>query len=277
MTSYSAIYDVYNEENESNNLDAMAREINDNKRRHKLIKNTYNNLYEESKKNKKKLRELKDPDNLVGRFMPSHNNDSEISLNSEDRFNKGFTLINDIKNSISNTSSRKNSISENDSFLKDINNYSSNSSIINDISIKSPEISESSESIKIKKKNNKRKSKDKYIELIKNMHPDDDSISQDHSLSSDGNYAFKHIKNCRKCKKKMKEILKDNTSSESEKYNKVNLPPKFNPPEFIYQNQNKEEDLIFGFNKKQLKDLFIIIFFVLIIVLMIFLIIRLMR
>lgn len=268
MTSYSAISDVYNNDynEESNNLDAMAREINDNKRKHKLIKNTYQNLYNESIQNKKKLRELKDPDNPVGRFMPEQINDSEVSLNSQDRFNKGFTLINDLKQDI---------IDE-DSFMLSLknNNFSSNSSIINDISIKSPVSSESEQQKKVLKK--RKNKKDKYLDLIKNIHPEySEDSSFSHEISHDPNFSYNHIKHCKKCKRKMKEILRDD--SEEVVYNKVSIP-RINeaPPDFIFKNQ-QEEELILGYNKKQLRDIFIIVFFVLIIILMIFLIIRLMR
>ena len=55
MSNYNFSYFDNNNNNEMEELDRMAREINDKKKKFNLIKDVHNDFYEESQKNKKIL------------------------------------------------------------------------------------------------------------------------------------------------------------------------------------------------------------------------------
>ena len=65
MSIYNYSYFDNNDENhDMENIDKMAREINDKKNKNNLIKNVHNNFLQEEKRNKRQLEEMLNNENF---------------------------------------------------------------------------------------------------------------------------------------------------------------------------------------------------------------------
>ena len=260
MANYNYSYFDNNDENcDMDNLDKMAREINDKKNKNNLIKNVHNNFLQEEKKNKRQLKEMLNNENfryfsaqgnidnnntvLVNNSYEntcndanndsnnnSNNNSNNDSKNdSNNDFNNNFNnnFNNDTNNDFNNNFNNNFNNDSNNDFNNDSNNDSNND--CNDSFLKSLN--------KYQKNNIKNNIKNKIKNKIKNNKDQDDNLSllinnlkkehnshifsESESISSISNESIiKHLKNCKKCKSKIQLVFDDNHKI---KYDKENI------------------------------------------------------
>ena len=178
MSNYNFSYFDNNveEDYDMDNLDKMAREINDKKKKHSLVKAVHNDFYEEEKRNKKQLEEILKNENF--KYFSAQGN---INNNSDD--NNSTLIVSDDKNTF------------NDSFLKSLDNYQKNIA-------------------KYKNKNKYKKTPDDNLSLLINhLKKEHNShiFSESESISSNSEESIiKHLKKCKKCKSKIQLDFEDN-------------------------------------------------------------------
>jgi hypothetical protein len=181
MSNYNYSYfDNNDEDYDMENLDRMAREINEKKKKHDLVKAVHNDFLQEEKRNKKQLEEMLNNENF--KYFSAQGN---INNNSDD--NNSTLIINNDNNTF------------NDSFLKSLDNYQTN---IADIKNKS----------KTKYKN-KKEQDDNLSLLIEHLKKEHNShiFSESESISSNSDESIiKHLKKCKKCKSKIQLVFDDN-------------------------------------------------------------------
>ncbi len=241
MAFYSTVNEAFTDNNE---LDRLAREVNESKKKHKLIKSVYKDIINDSNKNKIIQNEFYNPDNIAFQsFMPN----KQFDCFNDNDSNPGYTLIEDIHNqnlsdSANSYTSGKQSfnlsnlsespkINSDDSFMNNLKElqidtqFSDESfkSSHNSYSDKSSSSSDKSKSIKkIKSKMNKM---NEILKLIQNSHPDDDSLSS--HKSDDSYFVLDHVKSCKTCKKKIKKKINHNHSLEHSNHIEEYLDPRF--------------------------------------------------
>ncbi len=177
MSNYNFSY-FDNNNDEMEELDKMARELNDKKKKFNLIKEVHQDFYDETQKNKKML---------------------EAAL-EEDKFRcfsangTSGTNINNLKEEeISETKSSENkTINTHDSFIKDLTKYKK----------------------KEKKKNNINESQDENLSLLidhlKKEHNSHIFSESESIISNSQESIIKHLKKCSKCKSKIQLVFNDN-------------------------------------------------------------------
>ena len=194
MSNYNFSYFNNNDdnENEMDQLDRMARELNEKKKKFDLIKDVHNDFYEETQKNKKLLDEALKEENF--RYFSTQGN-----INPKSNSNSSSIIENNFDNK------------NNDSFLKSLDNY--------DKKKKKSNISYDS------------KSRDENLSiLLDQLKKEHNShiFSESESIVSDSEESIiKHLKKCSKCKNKIQLVFDDNhnkkKSNDSEKTNSLTI------------------------------------------------------
>jgi hypothetical protein len=178
--NYSYFDNNVDEDYEMDNLDRMAREINDKKNKHDLVKAVHNDFLQDEKRNKRQLEEMLNNENF--KYFSAQGN---INNNSED--NNSTLIINNDNNTF------------NDSFLKSLDNYQNN-------------IAQFKNKSKNKYKN-KKEQDDNLSLLIDHLKKEHNShiFSESESISSNSEESIiKHLKKCKKCKSKIQLVFDDN-------------------------------------------------------------------
>jgi hypothetical protein len=173
MSNYNFSYfnNNDNDGNEMDQLDRMARELNEKKKKFDLIKDVHNDFYDETQKNKKLLDEALKEENF--RYFSTQGN------------------INPTTNTtVENNFDNKN----NDSFLKSLDNY--------DKKKKKSNISYDSKS--------RDDNLSILLDHLKKEH-NSHIFSESESIVSDSEESIiKHLKKCSKCKNKIQLVFDDN-------------------------------------------------------------------
>lgn len=233
MAFYSTVNEAFTDNNE---LDKMARELNESKKKHKLIKSVYKDIINDSNKNKIIQNEFYNPDNVA---FQSFQQNSQFDCFNDNDSNPGYTLIEDIHNqNLSDSNNSLNSgllnnsvksfnlsdspkINSDDSFMNNLKELQIDTQFSED-SIKSSSSSSSSNSKSIKKLKSKMNKVNEFLKLIKNSHPDDDSISS--HKSDDSYFVIDHVKSCKTCKKNIKKNINhkhNNHNNHNYKHNNI--------------------------------------------------------
>ncbi len=259
MSGYSTFYnldDVYNDNNDMDKLDKLARDIN-NKKKSGLIKSIHQDIYNHNKKASDALNYLNDPDNAAFRYFSTqgiidNNNDNQNNLKSfglndlDDNYNISGTNINDlyknssIDNSLSFNSNKSDNtfgdlnFSVNDNKVKKYNKYNKNKSI--------------------KKNLHKLQS---YIEKLKEEHNSHVELDSESIVSTSEDSIIKHLRQCIKCKNKLR-------SFKDKSHKHIDL--EFNKEEVNLNNQNKEQVIKLA----DLKEWLIILLLVLVVLFIIY-------
>ena len=181
MSNYNFSYFNNNDDNdnEMDQLDRMARELNEKKKKFDLIKEVHNDFYEETKKNKKLLDDALQDENF--RYFSTQGNTNTSQPTIDNNF--------DLKNENN---------QNNDSFLKSLDKYDADKS-------------------KYKKKNisyDSKSSRDDNLSiLLDHLKKEHNShiFSESESIVSDSDESIiKHLKKCSKCKSKIQLVFDDN-------------------------------------------------------------------
>jgi len=212
MANYNYSYfDINDDNNSMDRLDAMARELNEKKKKFDLIKAVHNDYYEETKKNKKQLEEALKNDNF-GFFKKikkegtpidkliydTKKTDQDSVDNNTFKFSSNDSRFSDTYNSNSNSKnkSNKSNNSLSDSFFKNLDKH------------KKP-INK-----KIVETKNSIESNDNNLSLlinhIKKEHNSHISKDSESINSNSDTSIIKHLKKCSKCKSKIKLVFDDN-------------------------------------------------------------------
>ncbi len=321
MAFYSTVNEAFTDNNE---LDRLAREVNESKKKHKLIKSVYKDIINDSNKNKLIQNEFYNPDNVA--FKSFMQNKQFDCFNDNDS-NPGYTLIEDIHDqNISESANSYNSgkqsfnlsnlsespkINSDDSFMNNLKQletdtqFSEESFKSSHKSFSDKSSSSYNKSKSIKKLKSKMNKVNEFLKLIKNSHPDDDSLSS--HKSDDSYFVLDHVKSCKTCKKKLKKKINHNHSSDNieeyldpgfiqsnmgnlkQRYNKTNediyhYPNNINyeniqnnqsiPKQNIQTNQQNNDFKIFGHSINDFKDILIYILLGFVVLLVIYLFIK---
>lgn len=256
MSGYSTFYnldDVYNDNNDMDKLDELARNIN-NKKKSGFIKSIHQDIYNHNKKASDALNYLNDPDNAAFRYFSTQgmidnpnnneNNLKSFSLNDmDDNYNIAGTNVSDLyKNSSIDNSMTFNSGKSNSSF-SDLN-----------FSINDNKIKKNNKNKSIKKNLHKLQS---YIEKLKEEHNSHVELDSESIMSTSEDSIIKHLRQCMKCKNKLRNI-----KDKSHKH----IDLEFNKEEVNSNNQNKEQVIKLA----DLKEWLIILLLVLVVLFIIY-------
>ncbi len=199
MTTYNYSYfdNNFDEKNEMDELDRMARELNDKKKKFKLIQNVHEDYFNESVKNKKQLEEYLENENF-----------KEFSTNINIKNENEGTNINDLINndnitrdSFSSKKSDSTILNNNDSFIKTLNKYENKKQKIKKkckISNTSNDSTNNEENLSI------------LLEQLKKEHNSHIHSENDSIVSTSDDSIIKHLKKCSKCKSKIKLVFDNN-------------------------------------------------------------------
>lgn len=258
MSGYSTFYnldDVYNDNNDMDKLDKLARDIN-NKKKSGLIKSIHQDIYNHNKKASDALNYLNDPDNAAFRYFSTQgmidnldnkeNNLKSFGLNDlDDNYNVAGTNVSDLyKNSSIDNSMSFNSSKSNGSF-SDLN-----------FSINDNKVKKNNKNKSIKKNLHKLQS---YIEKLKEEHNSHVELDSESIMSTSEDSIIKHLKQCMKCKNKLRNI-----KDKSHKH--IDLEFNLNKEEVNSNNQNKEQVI----KLVDLKEWLIILLLVLVVLFIIY-------
>ncbi len=207
MTTYNYSYfdNNFDEKNEMDELDRMAREINDKKKKFKLIKDVHEEYYNESIKNKKQLEDALQDENF--KYFSAQGN-----IKNE---NEG-TNINDLIANNDNitrdsfcSKKTESTLANNDSFIKTLNKYENKKSKIKKKSKLSNDSSNNDENLSI------------LLDQLKKEHNSHIISENDSIVSNSEDSIIKHLKKCSKCKSKIKLVF-DNNHNNFDRFNDNN-------------------------------------------------------
>jgi hypothetical protein len=211
MSNYNYSYFNNNDNDEMENLDRMARELNEKKKKFDMIKEVHNDFHQENLRNKKQLEDALKDDNM--KYFSINNID-----NKKDNMDNMGSNINDLIHSTtveSCISDNKNSY--NDSFIKSLNKYDKQNKKTN----KTSKISYDSRS-------NNEENLSILLDELKKEHNSHIFSEGDSIVSKNEDSIIRHLKKCSKCKSKIKLVFDNNHKIKNdEDVNKNSLVIKF--------------------------------------------------